>query len=51
MSSTEMDVEASVCSVCGMNVHMSDEGSVVCDGCNNPTDRCKCERQATPPMT
>jgi len=51
VTSTEMDIDASVCSVCGMGVHMNEEGSVTCDGCNEPTDRCKCEPQTTPPMT
>ena len=46
-----MNVEASVCSVCGTGVHFNEEGSVTCDGCDKPTDRCQCKPQSTPPMT
>jgi len=42
MSSTEMDLGASVCEKCGTGVHMDEDGAIACDGCNLAIERCEC---------
>lgn len=45
MSTTEYPQDG-VCEVCGASTSINDEGSTVCDGCGNPTDRCQCQRKS-----
>ncbi|MEW6154300.1 MAG: hypothetical protein AB1673_09980 [Actinomycetota bacterium] len=47
MSNTEMPVDSGVCQQCGMGVHLDEAGRTACDGCGEPTDRCRCVEPAT----